>query len=436
MRNLRLRARVYVLMSCVIATLISLAQLWVFIDKTPSVNAWHLGGVCLVAAALSLFRASGSSSQENYDVALTMYGFTLAAMGVTETIIVIGVTHLAIIAFGRHRLGWHYHAFNVSSFVIAAWIGAGANSAAHQIGGDHPAVAAFGFLVMVAAFVFGNHAHVAGVQWSADGTHPRASSLFAWSSLYVDATMLGIGTMCAVVYTVNPYAVMLGLAPLYLMYSVMRLPLLERQAKTDAKTGLYHGKQFAELAQQELVRARRFNRPLTLVMADLDLLRDINNKHGHLAGDVAIKAVGEILRGYMREGELVARFGGEEFAMLFVEHSLSEALPRVEQVRAAIAACKPPLASGINLPISMSFGVTQRDASDEQLDQLIERADQALYRAKNNGRNCVRTSDHAENEMAVIPPGLLRYAPIATRLGEGHSDAPACERKLPAHARN
>ena len=436
MRNLRLRARVYVLMSCVFAALISLAQLWVFIDKTPIVNAWHLGGVCLLAAALSLFRASGSSSQENYDVALTVYGFTLAAMGVTEAIIVIGVTHLAIIAFGRHRLGWHYHAFNTSSFVIAAWIGTGANSAVLEVGGDHSAVAALGFLAMVAAFVFGNHAHVAGVQWSADGTHPRASSLFAWSSLYVDATMLGIGAMCAVVYMFNPYAVVLGLAPLYLMYSVMRLPLLERQAKTDAKTGLYHGKQFAELAQQELVRARRFNRPLTLVMADLDLLRDINNKHGHLAGDVAIKAVGEILRGFMREGELVARFGGEEFAMLFVEHSMSEALPRVEQLRAAIAACKPPLASGVTLPISMSFGVTQRDAADEQLDQLIERADQALYHAKRSGRNCVRSSDHAETEMTVIPPGLLRYAPIATRLLEGHGETPACERPLTAHARN
>ncbi len=436
MRNLRPRARVYVLMSCVFAMLISFAQLWVFIDKTPTVNAWHLGGVCLLGAALSLFRASGSSSQENYDVALTVYGFTLAAMGVTESIIVIGVTHLAIIAFGRHRLSWHYHAFNISSFVIAAWVGAGASSAVLQVGGNHPAVAAFGFLAMVSAFVFGNHAHVAGVQWSADGTHPHASSLFAWSSLYVDATMLGIGTMCAVVYMVNPYAVVLGLAPLYLMYSVMRLPLLERQAKTDAKTGLYHGKQFAELAQQELVRARRFNRPLTLVMADLDLLRDINNQHGHLAGDVAIKAVGEILRGFAREGELVARFGGEEFAMLFVEHSISEALPRVEQVRVAIAACKPQLASGVKLPISMSFGVTQRDSTDEQLDQLIERADQALYHAKRSGRNCIRSTDHAEPEMTVVPPGLLRYAPINARLIEGHGDAPACERPLPAHTHN
>ncbi len=108
--------------------------------------------------------------------------------------------------------------------------------------------------------------------------------------MLIDLTMLSLGASLTIVWAYNPYALLLFLIPLYPFYKVLKIPALERKTEIDTKTGLFNHGYFMAHLNHELQRANRYDRPLAIIMADLDLLRNINNTYGHLAGD-------EVLRG-------------------------------------------------------------------------------------------------------------------------------------------
>jgi diguanylate cyclase (GGDEF)-like protein len=281
------------------------------------------------------------------------------------------------------------HLFNISSFVMSAAITHALYGAVMQSGaGDVQQIAAM--LIGIVAFTLVNHTHVAGVVWFSDKVPPRKTGFFSATSLLADISLLAIGALSALIMPVNAWAIVLAIAPLFLSHSAMRIPLLQQQAETDAKTGLYNSKIFMARATLEFERAQRLDRPLSLVMIDLDLLRDINNAHGHLAGDAAIRAVAQVLRKHARADDIVARFGGEEFALLMVETGEGDSSIRSEAVRADIAAAMPTNGDGTPLRVTASIGVAVRKLGDADLDALIKRADAAMYEAKRQGRNCVR----------------------------------------------
>ncbi len=174
---------------------------------------------------------------------------------------------------------------------------------------------------------------------------------------------------------------------------------LRRQAGTDFLTGLANRRRFLDLGGQEVLRARRFQTALSVMMIDIDLFKQVNDTYGHPAGDQVIRRIGEICRAQLRDVDLLARFGGEEYAVLLPHTALAQARDVAERIRAAVGA--EPLTIGspddptLALAVSCSIGVAccdhhQGAAGDEQLDAILQRADSALYRAKNNGRNCVR----------------------------------------------
>lgn len=162
---------------------------------------------------------------------------------------------------------------------------------------------------------------------------------------------------------------------------------LRRLAETDMLTGLANRRRFFEMAEALFARGSD-EAPCTLLLLDLDHFKALNDTFGHHHGDEALKAVAQIATAALRPGEVAARFGGEEFALLLRGATLSEAEARAEDLRHAIASCRLR-AEGETIALSTSIGVAARDRETPSLHQLIENADRALYVAKRAGRNRV-----------------------------------------------
>jgi diguanylate cyclase (GGDEF)-like protein/PAS domain S-box-containing protein len=163
---------------------------------------------------------------------------------------------------------------------------------------------------------------------------------------------------------------------------------LREQAIRDDLTGVYNRRHFVEVADNELERARRHGAPLSLVMLDLDHFKNVNDQHGHAAGDAALKTVGTMLGATTRADDLACRLGGEEFAVLLSGVSHELALERAEKWRALLAGTAIP-AAGATLQLTASFGVATLRRRDGSIDELMKVADTRLYRAKALGRNRV-----------------------------------------------
>lgn len=165
---------------------------------------------------------------------------------------------------------------------------------------------------------------------------------------------------------------------------------LQHKVNHDFLTGLNSRDSFMSHAQTELNRASRFNSPLSLLMLDIDFFKKVNDTYGHQVGDIALKCVASLAKSTLRDFDICARLGGEEFAVLLPETSKDHACEVAERLRATIENYKIALPNG-GLPISItvSIGVSSVISKDDNIDVLISKADKALYEAKNAGRNRV-----------------------------------------------
>jgi diguanylate cyclase (GGDEF)-like protein/PAS domain S-box-containing protein len=167
----------------------------------------------------------------------------------------------------------------------------------------------------------------------------------------------------------------------------------------DELTGLYNYRHFHELLTQGLRRSERYSHPLSLLMIDIDNFKRYQDVNGHIAGDEALKAIAQIMRNTVRGVDMVARYGGEEFAIILPETTKEVAAIAAERVRNATA--ETILPTGDRLTISV--GVASYPADAESKEQLICQADQALYRAKKQGKNrtCIWSSEEREYQRQV-----------------------------------
>ena len=161
-------------------------------------------------------------------------------------------------------------------------------------------------------------------------------------------------------------------------------------ARTDELTGVNNRRAFTDLGAQALEHARRYNRPLALVMFDIDRFKAVNDSLGHAAGDQVLHAIGSELRRVVRIPDIAGRLGGEEFAVLLPETQEREALTFAERLRADLAALSVAY-DNATIRFTCSFGVAVLTADVTDLDTLLNRADGAMYRAKSEGRNRVAT---------------------------------------------
>lgn len=165
---------------------------------------------------------------------------------------------------------------------------------------------------------------------------------------------------------------------------------LKRQAHVDYLTGVSNRRHFMEQAEQEFGRAARYDTPLSLFMLDIDFFKRINDSYGHKAGDAVLKKLADVCRKALREVDIVGRVGGEEFAIMLPETGLDEAVEVAERLREAIAVADVPLdGDGVSLHFTVSIGVTALTQGASNIDALMNRADKAMYKAKESGRDKV-----------------------------------------------
>lgn len=165
---------------------------------------------------------------------------------------------------------------------------------------------------------------------------------------------------------------------------------LAEMSTRDELTGLYNRRYFIESLKRELARAKRYKRNLGFCMIDLDKFKDINDTYGHLAGDVVLSTIGRMFDEHFRQGDLICRYGGEEFAVILPDTSLKSAMTVCERLRRKVSSHRFKYNSS-DFPISISIGIAlYNNLVHSSPVELVSAADQALYQAKKEGRNSVR----------------------------------------------
>ncbi len=169
--------------------------------------------------------------------------------------------------------------------------------------------------------------------------------------------------------------------------------MTKKLAITDELTSLYNYRYFRNRLAGELSRAKRYNRPLSLIMLDLDDFKNYNDTYGHLQGDKALRETAKIMVRNCRESDMVARYGGEEFVIILPETDKQGALSVAEKVRQAAEVHHFPGKQKRNQHITLSLGVVQNSEKISSPKSLVKMADAALYKSKREGKNRVSVAD-------------------------------------------
>ena len=313
----------------------------------------------------------------------------------------------------KKRQPWYIGTFNIFNYTLTILAALGVNrlvlSQGDLIGNDQLRTAAAG-LAACLVYVFVNHSLLATMFRLGRGISVQESGLFTMESLSAELVLGALGVGVATFWQSNPWLIPLALAPLVLINRSLTVPALQMEARVDAKTGLFNARHFGAALAEELTRAERFGRPLSLMMADLDLLRDINNNFGHLAGDAVLRGIADVFRQELRHYDIPARFGGEEFSILLPETTAAQALEIAERIRRALAETRFEVeTSSEPIQATISIGVAGFPADGRTANELVHQADLAVYRAKLQGRNRVLAAS-AESTLltrAENPRGLM-----------------------------
>ncbi|MDQ3162074.1 MAG: diguanylate cyclase, partial [Actinomycetota bacterium] len=389
------------IMFAVLGASVALAQL--FVVRTPGNRSYHTTGVFLIPAALLL--------------------------PVELVALIAVVQHLP--DWLRNRTPWYIQSFNIFNYTLStlvAWLGAHALLGAEGLIGNDELRFACAGLAACLCFVGLNSTLIAPMLHLGRGQSMRL--LFSVQHFSTEFVFAALGVVLASFWNANPWLIPFAIAPLLLIHRALSVPQLQAEARVDPKTGLFNDRHFATSLDEELGRARRFGRPLSVIMADLDLLREVNNTYGHLAGDAVLKGIAEVFRAELRHYDVPARFGGEEFSILLPETSREEAMEIAERIRREVAA-RPIEVATSSEPIraTVSIGVSAFPADALDPGSLVHQADLAVYRAKLQGRNRVVGAssepldvplERTERLVAVPEEGAAR-----TSLAQARMEPPA-----------
>jgi diguanylate cyclase (GGDEF)-like protein/putative nucleotidyltransferase with HDIG domain len=369
-------------------------------------------GLSALGSLALIFKVDGSTNRSHYSFNFLIYGFTVILLGTPEAVFVILVSN--IVEWIWHKTAWYIQAFNIACYIIAIQATGLAISWINPSGAVTSLAGVVAMVVGMAVFTLLNHLMVGMILWLARGENFQRSGIFELMPMMIDFTLLILGSSLVLVWQFNQYAIFPFVIPLYLIYSTLKVPMLERKADTDPKTGLFNHRYFEQHLENELSRANRFDRPLTIIMADLDLLRNINNTYGHLAGDEVLIGIAKTLKQNVREYDVVARFGGEEFAILLPETSVAFAYERAEMIRQIIEKSEFNVPTSMTpIKVTMSFGIAGRENFAQPAKEIIHNADTALYHSKLEGRNRSFVFANGDYERFTTVPHEQYSLPVA-----------------------
>jgi diguanylate cyclase (GGDEF)-like protein/putative nucleotidyltransferase with HDIG domain len=380
----------------------------------PGTHAWPTFFVLASCAAVAQLFVVRTPRDQSYHTTI-VFLIPAAMLLPPELVALMGVVQ-HIPEWLKVRYPWYIQGFNIANYTLnglAAW------GAVHLVEGlnlNPDLTFALAGLAASVVFVTLNHVLLATMLHFARGHSLRETGLFSSESLSTDFVLAALGVAFAAIWTWNPWLLPTAVAPLLLIHRSLSVPALQEEARVDPKTGLFNARYFAAELREELARAGRMDRPMSIIMADLDLLRDINNSYGHLAGDAVLKGIAEVFRKQLRHYDVPARFGGEEFAILLPETPPEQALEIAERIRRAVADRRFEVETSsepIRATISLGVAGFPKDGADP--NELIHQADLAVYRAKLQGRNRVQG---ASSEPLLMTPAE-RPARLAAVPAEG-----------------
>ncbi len=389
---------------------------------TPLENGgWGQFAVFLALAIIAqLFKVPGPT-HDAYHINLVFLFAGVFSLSPFQYVLLVMIPHL--IEWAKERIlrtrslrSWYIQPVNISVHIIAGLSARWLNDALLM-----PGSAFAGLSTVVAAccgavaYVMLNHLLIGEAIVLARKVSWRESGIFNVTNLVTNLVLLLLGYTVAVMWATNPWLILTALSPLVLMYRALNMAKLTREAQTDEKTGLFNARHFMTLYSAELEKAQRLSHPLTLLMTDLDLLRNINNTYGHLAGDAVLAGVAAIIRDGTRNTDVAGRFGGEEFCIVLPDTGSQEAVVIAERLRERVAETEymcQTLAHPVHATISIGVACFPSDA--KLPFDLIHHADIAVYQAKLDGRNRVVTAasiPHMQEQGCV--PGADRATPAA-----------------------
>lgn len=240
---------------------------------------------------------------------------------------------------------------------------------------------------------------------------------------------IDLAVLIAVAVALSPALVVIALPTVLLVRRYLVHPVLVAQSRIDSKTGLLNVSTWEKEAESELSRAVRTRSPATLLLADIDHFKRVNDTHGHLVGDKVLKAVAEAIAGDLRPYDRAGRFGGEEFVIMLAQTAEQDAQAIANRLRAKVADLAVPVGDrpdAAAVRVSISVGVAAMPQGEtRELNDLLAAADSALYAAKNSGRNQVRVAAAEANMLDAEFSGrsvrVVQVEPNGASLARGPS---------------
>jgi diguanylate cyclase len=347
---------------------------------------WTVFAAVLVGGALAQLFATHTAGNQVFHTGIA-FSVAAALLLPPELVVVVCIAqHLP--EWLRQRYPWFIQGFNIANVVLsglAAWA-VRASFARHGVH-VRTSAATSGVLVAAAAavtLVLVNHALLARMLRLGRGHDLPASGLFTLDALLQDGVVAAVGVGIAFMLLHSWALVVVVALPLVLIQRALALPTLRRQALSDHKTGLLNSRGIDQPARAEFARSQRLGRPMSVLLCDVDDLREINNRLGHLEGDAVLTLVAAAFRAELRAYDLCARFGGDEFLVVLPETDEEEAVTVAGRIQAWLQQNPLPTRDG-TLAIGVSIGVGSLQDGEPEIGTMLARADAAMYAEKRAG---------------------------------------------------